>query len=290
MHYLHVLPLLLAIATPPASAQGAVASSEGFVAIAPIQPGGVAVASSASYSARMTVGLAPSGVTAISAQLVMHAGTAALQPKLTPGAPLVLAALPSVGDRAGGEPLTIRGFNLDDGSGTALALVGGAPASGVTATSNTVLAATTGAGVNPFGNPLGAVDVAVTSSAGTGTRANAFVYAPALAADAAPRVGQIYPLHVHLPAGSFYQLVFGKSVAGFAVPLPPLGGAAEVLVGIVPLTGLLPAATDRETLPLPIPDSVGLIGLSIELQAAVLTGFAPLAGTFTNRLKTVVAP
>jgi len=291
----HVLPLLCALAaamsvSAPISAQGGIASSENFVTLAPIQPGGVGLATSTNYAARMTLGLVPSAVTASSAQHVAHVGFVAFEPQLAPGAPLVFATQPGVGSKTGGEAITIRGFNLDDGSGAALATLVGVPATGVTATSNTVLTTKSAKGVNSLGNPLGAGDVTVTTAAGTSTLSSGFVYAPAIASDTAPRVGQLYPLDVHLPAGSFYQVVVGKSVAGVSAPVPPLAGAAELVLGIVPITPLQYARAELETLLFPIPDNAALVGASVELQAVVLTGLAPLAGSFTNRLATAVAP
>ena len=286
---MRLIPLLLFSLGSPAAAQDSFASSESFVAIAPVQLNGVELATSASYSAQVKLGLVPSGETGASSLYVAYAGTAAMPPQLAPGPPLVFAALPGVGDKDGGDLITIRGLNLDDGSGTALALLGGALASGVSV-SDTVLTATTGPGVNVHGNPLGRVAAEVTTSAGTGTRADAFIYSPALTDNSAPSIGKDYLVDLHAPVGSLYQVAFGLPFPGLAASVPPLEGAAEILLGIVQVTGLLLATTETTTLPIPIPDEAALIGVQVDFQAAVLMGLSPLAGTFTNRLSSILVP
>ena len=286
---MRLIPVLFLVFAAPVAAQDTFASSENFVAFVPVQTGGVERAASSSYVAQMKLGLAPSGVTSVSSQHEAHFGTAAIPAQLSPGPPLVFAVEPAAGDKSGIEPVTIRGFNLDDGSGTAFASLGGVAMFGAT-TTNTVLSAVNGPGTNVHGNPLGRVDAEVITAAGSGVGSELFIYTPALTEEAAPSVGQTYLLDLHLPAGSFYQLALGTSVPGVSAPVPPLDGAAEILLGIVQLTGLVPAPANLVTLPLPIPANPGIIGVPIELQAAVLTGLAPLAGTFTNKLATVVTP
>jgi Tol biopolymer transport system component len=280
----------------PSAPQASFASSAGYVAIATVQPGGVTRAQSfgpagpGMYAADLHAGLSPSGGRLSSASYEVTVAVAGIPAALTaPGPPLVFGAAPYVGAAAGGETIAVHGFNLGAAGGAAVELAG-VPAPGVATTSNTVLAATSAPGTNPFGNPLGRGDVAVTTAAGAASLSDGFVYGPALSEDAPPRVGESYPLALHLDPGDLYQLALGTSLPGVAFPVAPLAGAAEIVTGIVLLTPLLPATADLVTLPLPIPDNPALVGLKVELQAAVITGLSPLAGTFTNRLETYVEP
>jgi Tol biopolymer transport system component len=283
--FVHEVDLAAApITAPPTS----LASSESHVAIAPVQARGTARTTSASYVARVTVGITPSGADVASAQHRAHVGTAATPALLATNEPLVFGASPAFGAAAGGEPVAVHGFNLGVfGPSVTLASVA---ASGASAASNTVVTATTGPGTNAHGNPLGTGDVAVTTLFGTASAPDAFVYGPALSEGAPPRVGQPYALDVHLRAGELFQVAIGKSLPGVAVPVWPLTGATELLLGVTFVTDLTAAPAAVVTLTLPIPASPSLAGTTLELQGAVLTSVAPLAGSFTNRLATTVGP
>jgi len=267
-----------------------IASSQSFVAFAPGRVGAAGRTSGGSYVAHLSVGLASAAKTASSTSFVVHGGTGAMTRQLTSGAaPMVFGASPYTTGTGGGHAVAVHGFNLDGGGGESASLVG-SPLTGLSSVSNTLLSGQTGAGVNPFGNPVGRGTIAVTTSRGTDAAADAFVFGPALSADAEPRIGAPFELDVHGAAGGFFQVAIGLSLPGFAAPVWPLAGAAEIVVGVSSVTGLQAAAASPETVSLPIPAQPTLIGQAVELQAIALTGLAPLAGSFTNRLKVTVAP
>ena len=277
---------------PPAAPtrQVVFASSESFVSIAAVQPAGVGRAASASYAADMKAGLAAAGSEGSSSQYVARARTAAIPAQLSSSRPLVFGVAPALGHKDGGEPVAVHGFELDDTPGVASVLLADQPATSVSTTSNTVLSATSAAGLNEFANPLGRGNVEVTTSAGTGALADGFVYGPALSEEAPPQVGAPYAVDLHLHPGDFYLLALGASVPGLAVPVPPFAGAAEILLGVKQLVGLTLAPEGMASFGLPVPADASLIGATVEFQALALTSLAPLAGSFTNRLETTIQP
>jgi hypothetical protein len=270
------------------SAQG-VSGSESFVALAPVTPNASGNLASAAYRAHAVVGLAPSAAFASSGSFALQAGVVLTPPALAPGAPLVFGAAPGSGDKTGGEPVTVRGFAFDDGSGAATVHLGGGPVPGAVA-SNTTIHVTTPPGAGALGNPLGPVAVTVSTALGTATRDDAFVYTPATVQVGEARVGQTLTLALDLPPASLRQLLFGGAIPGFGVPVPPLEGALEIVAPLIQLTPFALSPTGMETLSFPVPGDPALAGAVVPFQAVALTGLTPVAGSFTNRVDVAIQP
>ena len=279
----------LSLLAPAAPAQAPLAGSESQVVIAPVTPAGTGYAASEQYQGHLVAGLLPSGAPASSPSYVLEVAVVGTEAALSPSSPLVFGTSPDAGGKHGGEPVAVLGFDLDDTTGAVNVLFGSSPAT-VGSLSNTAVQVTTPPGANAFGNPLGSVDVAVTNGLGTGTGVGVFAYTPALLQASPARVGQDLVLHLRIPAGSVHQVVFGQSAPGIAVPIPPLGGALELIQDLVTLVPLQLSATGDESYPLPIPANPALVGVQAEFQAVAIANLLTVEGSFTNRLVVPIEP
>jgi hypothetical protein len=156
---------------------------------------------------------------------------------------------------------------------------------------NTRVRASLPVGVDGLANPLAYSSIAVTNAFGSGARERAFRFDPSLATGTVFRIGSTAELRIETEPFALYQVLLGGIFPDFGVPLPPYDGALVILSPTLSLTPLLVAPENgRVALPLPIPNDPTLVGAELNLQAFTLTGFAPLAGGFTNRLAPAILP
>jgi len=208
---------------------------------------------------------------------------------LEPAAPILFSVQPALGARAGGEEVLVLGFGFLAPPPEQLELrFAGALASALAPLGNTQLEAVTPPGSNAFGNPLGAVPVELASGLGQAQLANGFAYGPALLLDLPAALGSSCVLRFEGPPGGFGMLAIGYALPNFGLPLPPLQGAIEIIDFLNVLTSLLAAPSGTLRFEFPVPPDPLLLGQHYEFQMASITGFAPLAGGFTNRLRVEV--
>jgi hypothetical protein len=100
-------------------------------------------------------------------------------------APILFGLTPDYGNKAGGSLITVSGYNFDKfGVGPSVTMtIDGVPATGLSVLSNTQLTATVPAGVSGIQN------VVVTSSLGSGSDPDAWLYTPAVISTEATQVG-----------------------------------------------------------------------------------------------------
>jgi hypothetical protein len=139
-------------------------------------------------------------------------------------APTVTAISPSGGPTAGGTAVTITGTNF---TGATLVTIGGNTPTAVTFVSSTSITATTPA------HAAGAVNVVVTTPAGTGTATNLFTYnAPA---SVVPTVTTVTPSKGP-PGGGTQVTITGTNLTGVTAVM--FGGANATIFTVVSATSI----------------------------------------------------
>lgn len=213
----------------------------------------------------------------------------AVGPKLPlgPTPPFPVAASPAGAKAGAGAPVTLLGINFQAPGAGALSADFGTATVPVVAGSNLVAAGTAPAGVNVYGNPLGAVAVGMTSNLGTDLGAAEFVHHPAVVQRAPMQVAGTLRLDLIAPAGAIVGVFLGSPIAGVAVPIPPFAGAAEILVNLQAIVGFTPLPTGSASFQFPVPSLPGLAGTVIHLQGLSLEG---AAGSFTNHISIPILP
>lgn len=245
-------------------------------ALAPALGASSGRASSALYQVEWRVGAAGS-VAASSTGFVLEPLAAGPTLPLGPTAPQVLAVLPAAGPSAGGQNLRLLGLGFEGAGALAQFQGRAAPLFSI---SHLEADVTTPPGQNGFGNPLGAVELWAANNVGAGVAAE-YRYLPSLVRRSNGQVGAVLQLELEAAPGALFATLLGAPIPGLALPLPPYGGALELLVGLVNLVGLVPAPTGKLDLSLPIPDQPSLAGLVLHLQGFALE---PTGGGFTNRI------
>lgn len=280
------LPLALrAPAQQPASGSAsAVLHSNGL-----LSSGGSA--QSSSYRLESALGGAPVESASASSAHGLQAGALVGPLGFAPLLPLVFAISASSGAALGGETREAVGFGfLAPGAGTPAFRFAGQRASTLAVLDNARASVLTPAGVGSFGNPLGAVAVEVATAQGASSAAGAFVYAPALVQPLAAQLGGHARIEFVLPPASFYVLAVGGSIPGFALPLPPLAGALEVIDPLLIVVGFQFTGSGQAAFVVPVPAQPQLAGLVFQFQALSLVSIDPLGGAFTNRLDLLIQP
>jgi hypothetical protein len=273
------LALLLATG---AAAQSAHSGSESFVASGAsiLLTGGRAASTGYTAEVQLAASVQPdaAGSTSWDAR-----GAASVFPvDLAGDAPLVFGVAEGSGDQGGGEAVQVFGYRFaDPGSGTTLVEFAGASGAGTFVVSNTVIDVATPPGTGPLDNPLGAVDVTVLNQLGAGHARDGFLYEPALVADTPAVSGTVLQLSVHSDSLDLVALAYGGTIPGIGVPVAQLDGKLELLVDPVLLPGLFPSPGVL-SLQLPVPDDPVLVGVPVDFQAAAISGFGPIRGSFSN--------
>ncbi len=184
-------------------------------------------------------------------------------------APAVTGISPSAGPAAGGTSVTITGTNL---TGATSVTIGGVSATGVTVVNSTTITATTPAGT------VGAKDVVVTTSGGSGTGIGLFTYY------AAPTVTGINPSSGST-AGGTNVTITGTNLSG--ATSVTIGGAAAISVAVVnstTITATTPAgAVGAKDVAVTTPGGTGTgVGLFTYVVAPTVTGISPNYGTIAG--------
>ena len=244
---------------------------------------------SVGYSAHVSIG-GDTGGTSTSPNYRAGLGILETSKPMPAQAPVFFAATPDFGPRAGGTPVTISGLNFDKlGVGPSLTVnVGGNLATGVTVLSSTQLTATTpaGTGVN-FG--AGPQPVTVTTSLGSDSNAEGFVYTPAIRTTPyTKRKAQVTFRNygnVGQPFWVFYSYLqtFGNTKFG------------KILIGPAPIFQLFPllaypGPNGIHSITLTVPDDPILDYVEIYWQSLAITQFGPVKGKLTNGSSTLIDP
>ncbi len=180
-------------------------------------------------------------------------------------APTVTGISPSSGPTAGGTSVTITGTNL---TGATSVTIGGASATGVTVVNSTTITATTPAGT------VGAKDVAVTTTGGTGTGTGLFTYV------VAPTVTGISPSSGPTAGGTSVTIT-GTNLSG--ATSVTIGGASATGVTVVnstTITATTPAGTvGAKDVAVTTAGGTGTgTGLFTYVAAPTVTSISPSAG------------
>jgi Autotransporter beta-domain/IPT/TIG domain len=147
---------------------------------------------------------------------------------VTQSAPTVTAISPTSGNTAGGTQVKITGTNF---SGATSVTIGGSPATFVTVISATQINATTPAHAAP-----GAVDVVVTTPAGTGTGTGLFTYVAS-----APTVTGIAPTNGPIAGGTAVTITGTNFTGATSITIGGVAPTAVTIVSPTSITATTPA-------------------------------------------------
>jgi hypothetical protein len=179
--------------------------------------------------------------------------------------PVVTGILPSSGDPASGQPITITGLGLTATSAVTLTPVG-AHAEGASAASVTVISDTVVTAITPPGTGL--VDVTLTTPVGTSpvVPEDIFTYAPG----GAPVVFRVFPAYGAVDGGD--QITISGVGLGQAtsVTFTPPGGAG---------VSVTPTMASDSTLTVTSPAGAGVVDITV--TAASVTSPVTPAGRYT---------
>lgn len=284
-----VLVLGVLLPCSAADAQSA-AGSETYTALAQSTTAWGGPASSDGFTAEHGAGQLTTGHLATSAQYSVLSGIVWLEPTLSPGPPVVTSVVPAFGDRDGGAPVTVYGMNfVAPGGNGATVLFGSVPGSGTTVVGNTIIETTAPAGVDACGNPIGATAVGVLNGNGFDVLDGGYTYLPALTQVTPAALAGTLELKLKSLTPSNVLLWTGGGAAGFCLPIPPFDGSNELFLG-VQFIGPIAFSTGEQSFSIAIPNDQGLIGKTLPFQGLSIDSFAPLAGSFTNTVQSVIQP
>jgi hypothetical protein len=274
----------LALAAGGAAARAQLASSPGFVLLDDALDGGGGGECSTAFASFLA--LAPlSGAAMISPNFEASLGFLGVEDPQPTNAPVIFGVTPNLGPMGGGTAVTIAGLNFDKfGVGPSVVVsVGGAPATGVVVVSNTQIDAITPAG------PSGPASVVVSSTFGSDTRPDGFLYTPAVLST--PLVSLNGLLEIS-NVGPTTAILFDAFVSPLpaSIPFPPFGTILidPSLVFNFVEDGTYPPPNGFHTLSVTVPNLPVLVGLSLYFQSAVLLSLTPPTIVLTNRSTTLI--
>lgn len=222
-----------------------------------------------------------SGNPAASVGFTAEPGLLGSREVLAPAGPLVFAVVPDIGDRQGGDPVTVHGMNLIVGTTVA---IGTAPLMGTTVVSPSLVTGTTGSPL--FGIVgYGPQDVTATNGMGTGTRSDGFIAEPALIASRDSFQGANWVLDAYGEPGQTFQTwVSPTTMAPLVAPTDY--GQVQIGPHIVSLLFLTtPYGPDgRFRFEFEVPIDPILVGFTAYLQGLHFGDIAP--GELTNQTQT----
>jgi len=191
--------------------------------------------------------------------------------------PILFGLSPDYGNHVGGSLVTVSGFNFDKfGVGPSVTMsVNGIPATGVSVLSNTKLTATV-----PAGDP-GPQNVVVTSSLGSGSDPDAWLYTPAVISTEATQIGGEMDIRNYGTVGnSLIMLAAGNTGFGGTQFGPFLLGNPFIFV----FSGIpYPGPDGIHELHVNVPNAPILSGFTVYFQSFEATQLSPAQGLFTNR-------
>jgi len=255
-------------------------------AITPALVGSVGRAESTNNRAQVQVA-GPSAPKATSASYRIDALYVGAPLPLGPTPPYVVAFAPGGAPAAGGATTGLLGLNFAAPGVGPLTAHFGASSAPATTVSNLVAVATAPAGLNNFGNPLGAVKGGVSSTSGPGLGSPRFAHFPALVQRNPASVGGQLGFDLHTAPGALAGVYLGSPIPGIAVPIAPFSGALELVTNLLPLVGFAPVPGGSATYQFPLPPNPNLAGVTLNLQGLALVG---ALGSFTNNLSIAILP
>lgn len=192
-------------------------------------------------------------------------------------APILFGLTPDFGTNAGGSLVTVSGYNFDKfGVGPTVTMtVNGIPATGITVLSNTKLTATV-----PAGDP-GPQGVVVTSSLGSGSDPDAWIYTPAVISTESTQVGGEMDIRNYGTPGNSLILLAAGSTGFGGTQFGPflLGHPFSFLFYGIPY----PGPDGIHEFHVNVPNAPILSGFTVYFQSFEATQFSPVQGLFTNR-------
>jgi IPT/TIG domain len=181
------------------------------------------------------------------------------------GAPTVIGASPSSGTTAGGTPVTITGTNFVSG---ATVQFGSNSATSVVVVSSTSITCVTPAG------SAGAVNVAVTVGANTGTLTNGFTYV------VTPTVTAVSPTSGTVGGGTPITITGTNFVSGATVTLGGTAATSVVVVSATSITAVTPAhGVGAVTVTVSVGGVSGSLNNGFMYLAPTVTSVSPNTGT-----------
>lgn len=266
------LSVLSAALVPLAHAQ--VASSPNYQLSDVVLDGGGGGGASGGYGGWMSVGTEAAG-TLSSPNYQAGIGLLETSDPLPANDPILFGLVPDRADWTGGALVTAYGWNFDKfGVGPSVTVdVGGNPATGVSVLTNTQLTTTV-----PAGDP-GPTGVVVTSSLGSGSDPDAWMYTPAVVSTAFTQPGGEMDLRNYGdPSRSFITLASGGTGFGGTQFGPFLLAHPFIFV----MYGVPYGVDGLHTLHANVPNNLLLVGFTIHMQSFEATQYAPVLGRFTN--------
>ena len=264
--------VLSAVLAPLAHAQ--VASSPNYQLSDVVLDGGGGGGASGGYGGWMSVGTQAAG-TLSSANYQAGIGLLETSDPLPANEPVIFGLVPDRADWTGGTAVTAYGWNFDKfGVGPSVTMdLGGNPATGLSVNTNTQLTATV-----PAGDP-GPQNVVVTSSLGSGSNPDAWMYTPAVVSTAFTQPGGEMDLRNYgSPSNSFITLAAGGTGFAGTTMGPFLLNQPFIFV----MYGVPYGVDGTHTLHANVPNNVLLVGFTIYMQSLEATQYNPVQGRFTN--------
>lgn len=246
-------------------------------------------AQSASFSLGSGLAQPSTGTESSSPSFQLRSGVAWAPAAVASSDPVVFGVRANAGAASGGDLVSVFGFNFTaPGAGTNNVEIAGNAGAGTLTVSNLELQTVTPQGVNGFGNPLGLTSVAVDNALGSHAADRAFFYRPALQLVDPSQVGR--PIRVRMLGApdAIAFLMLGGSIPATAIPIPPLAGALEALVGLEFLTPPLSLPDGQLVLSTGTLKNPALAGVTIELQSLVFDDVTFATGSFSNLLPITV--
>jgi hypothetical protein len=268
------LVVLGAVLVPMARAQ--VATSTNYQLADFTLDGGGGGTASIGHGAWVSVGVTDGG-TLSSTNFSAGVGILETTDFVPQNAPIVFGLSPDFGTNAGGSFVTVSGYNFDKfGVGPSVTMsVDGNPATGVSVLSNTQLTATVPAGVS------GLQGVVVTSSLGSNSDPDAWIYTPAVLSTEATQVGGEMDIRNYgTPGNAIIMMAAAGTGSGgtqfgtFLLAHPFI----FVFIGVP-----YPGPDGIHTLHVDVPNAPILSGLTVYFQSLEATQLSPVQGQFTNR-------
>jgi len=273
-----------------ASAQAIAGSESRFVPAQGAPSGGGSATDLVGSTLDATVGQAASGELATSAGFQLETGVAWVIDAPASG-PVVAGVLEGSGPKAGGDVVTVVGYNFTEpGAGPLSVVFGGVPSPNVQALSNLHAIAVTPPGLNAQTNPKALVDVRVVNAIGNASVSRGFDYTPSLVEDVHSRVGGTMDLRFHDDPGGLLALALGKSVPGFSIVLPPWDGAFEIVLNVQLLLNFVPTPDGTRVFHVNVPEDPNLVGGTLEFQAFSAHDLLAGDGGLSNLLQITFLP
>ncbi|QDU65129.1 IPT/TIG domain-containing protein [Engelhardtia mirabilis] len=274
----------------PLSAPPLAMASASATAIAPsLTSGGVDADSPGHRAEAALAGPLGAGYRATSPLFELRGGGASFAaPVLASAGPLLAAVEPRI-LVASGDTVALYGAGFATG-GTPAVTFAGLAASNVTVVSDTELSVDTPLLTNPFGNPLGPIDVRVTTAAGVAEVDQAAIASPAYVQTSPGRIGGNFTVtHMGQPGATGIPS-WATALPGVVIPIGGIGGAIELPIIFFTYGAEILDASGVSSSTYPIPDDPALVGAVLQFQTIIIDSIVPLVASFTNTVDVEILP